>query len=522
MIYQPENVTGMWDPSVVYHDGRWFMFYMIGKNPGEWHRKAMCLAVSDDAVHWEEIGPIVDHRDLPIPVKAGRVWRTADRFMMNHGSIVTSEEGVRQDCIKFWESDDLRKWRSRGEDNLVFADQRWYGVRWDCMDVIPRIPGRTDSGYWGYLTADQRPDWPYFSVGMLQSEDGVSWSVLPPPIFDWGDVPQQGMEVGGCEYICAKYYLILSSRFNYLGNRGYSMFTFISEGPTGPFRPDREAFRLCGTSAVDTLWLSAFCRSPEEPLISTYMCREPIGEDVWFAPLKKAIVDSAGHLRLGYWDGNGSLKGDPITVDFSGNTVLVAGTPTNAGNRTDATTTGIECNSRAAGNTIELWARTRPYRGQLNGPMTVVLLANAFDFDRGLVMEGSVEVTDCSADALVKAHLVPAIFGFYLQTTGTQGVAIELGTTGVTEIGLLSPTGAEQLFESLDVTGRGCATVAGIAAGADVPFRLLVRKDMFELYLDDLFVQSFYLPSPGTGTVGFLVQNGSGRVKDVRCWTMNL
>ena len=63
MIYQPEVVTAMWDPSVMYHDSTWYMFYMIGKNPGEWNRKAMCLAISVDAVHWEEIGPIVDHRD---------------------------------------------------------------------------------------------------------------------------------------------------------------------------------------------------------------------------------------------------------------------------------------------------------------------------------------------------------------------------------------------------------------------------------------------------------------------------
>ena len=54
-------VTGMWDPSVVYYEGSWFMFYMIGKNPGEWHRRAMCLATSDDAVHWNEIIPVVDH-----------------------------------------------------------------------------------------------------------------------------------------------------------------------------------------------------------------------------------------------------------------------------------------------------------------------------------------------------------------------------------------------------------------------------------------------------------------------------
>ena len=500
----------MWDPSIVFYDDTWFMFYMIGKNPGEWHRKAMCLAVSNDAVHWREIGPVVDHRELDIPIKAGRVWRTADRFMMNHGSIVTSPEGERRDCIKFWESEDLRTWKSRGEKNFVFADQRWYGVRWDCMDVIPRIPGRTDSGFWGYLTADQLPDWPYFSVGMLQSEDGISWSVLPPPVFDWGDMPQQGMEVGGCEYIDGKYYLILSSRFNYLGHGGYSMFTFISDGPTGPFRPDTEAFRLCGTSNVDALWLSAFCRSPEGPLVSMYLCREPIGEDVWFTPLKKAVVDSRGHLRMGYWRGNEALKGREVPFDLPAAKILY---PEGAAD---------ECSFQAAAGALELHGRSRPYRGRLNGPMTVVQLANDFVLDSGLVMEGSLKVTDSASDALVKAHLIPTVAGFFLQTAPGEGIAIQLETMGVTEIGLLNLTGPEPVFDSLDKTGRGCATVAGITPDADIFFRLLVRKDMFELYLNDLFVQTFFLPSPGTGRVGFLVRNGSVRVKNIGCWEMNL
>lgn len=285
---------------------------------------------------------------------------------------------------------------------------------------------------------------------MLQSEDGIDWSVLPPPVFDWGDLPQQGKEVGGCQFIDGRYYLILSSRFGYLGNGGYSMFTCISEGPSEPFRPDLEAFRLCGTSSTDALWLAAFCRTPDETLISESLCREPIGPDEWFTPLKKAVVDEDRHLRIDYWRGNEAMKGKTVKTDPQSYSLLWP----NGENE--------ECRYSVENGLIQLHARRKGNRSVQTIPLTALLLDTEYDADEGVVLEGTMRVVGMSSDTLVKAHIRPSSAGLYIDTASRQGMAIQFETLGVTRIGLLDFSTPEPRFELQDLTGRGHATVARI------------------------------------------------------------
>jgi hypothetical protein len=90
-----------------------------------------------------------------------------------------------------------------------------------------------------------------------------------------------------------------------------------------------------------------------------------------------------------------------------------------------------------------------------------------------------------------------------------------------TRIGRLTTRGDGTLmFSSEDVTGKGCATVTGVEDGRQHTFRLLCRMEMFELYIDDLLVQT-YARQPGSGKVGFLVGNAQAEFSNLEAWTMS-
>jgi len=152
-----------------------------------------------------------------------------------------------QDTLRFYESPDLRHWTYLASTN---PDPRWHvpTARWDHMYIIPKEKGRPPAGFWGYPVAIVRPELPR-GVGMSQSPDGRSCKTLPPAPVEWGDIPQNDFEWGGCERIGGRYYLI-GGTGPCLANAGCSMFVFTADSPRGPFRPDAEAYRLCGSSGV--------------------------------------------------------------------------------------------------------------------------------------------------------------------------------------------------------------------------------------------------------------------------------
>ena len=83
------------------------------------------------------------------------------------------------------------------------------------------------------------------------------------------------------------------------------------------------------------------------------------------------------------------------------------------------------------------------------------------------------------------------------------------------------PPDGKPVFTSDDVTGKGCATVTGIEPGHEHTFRLLVRMGFFELYIDDLLMQTFRYKS-GAGKVGFLVHDAKAEFSDLKAWKMSL
>ncbi len=121
MVFKPEK-GAMWDPSVLWHDGKYYAFMMYNKDGGDGLAAGNCLlATSTDGVHWEDQGPVIDERGRPDGATFFKcfVARCGDKFIMDHG--VARPQG--QDLMRFYQSKDLRHW-----DYITSTepDNRWY------------------------------------------------------------------------------------------------------------------------------------------------------------------------------------------------------------------------------------------------------------------------------------------------------------------------------------------------------------------------------------------------------------
>jgi len=482
MLYRAPEGT-LKDNCVIWDNGVYHLFTMYrhelrDRDQDQW--RSVWSATSTDGVHWKELGPVI--KDAPFGIYAMRVWKAGDKFIMDHGSFT----GEAQDVLKLWESADLEHWTYMGPE---FDIRRPDGQRIDHMDVITE----TEAGktvYYGYSVG-----------GMLRSEDGIKWTWL-------GDVPLTGkidirvvQEPGGCQRIGNMYYLLVGGFFP--GNYEYAVGTYISEKPTGPFRPDYPALRLNGYSGRNlvALW-AGYCRKPDELLLTNYILDQ--SEDFWWhAPLKAAVVDEEGHLHMGYWKGNEALKGTELPCDISRVQPAMSMAP------------------KTTSSTLTLAAAPFPQvrwitPGSPN--WSYAFLDPPLKTEKGLVIE-------CSIKAKALHGLFPPAIGICLERPNQEATVILFEAWGQTELGTwrwnARVAGMPVGFESEDKTGFGCATVAGITPDKTCRFRLLYRRGIFECYLDDLLVQT-YAAKDFTGRIGFIVQDGEGTFSDLKAWEMSL
>jgi hypothetical protein len=475
MIFKPRT-GAMWDPSILWHNGKYHAFMMYNKDGDNGLGAGHCLlATSADGVHWKDEGGVINEGVRPDGAAFFKcfVAKCGDRFIMDHG--VARQQG--QDVMRFHQSKDLRFW-----DHIASSepDARWYSrERWDHMYILPKVDGKPEAGYWGYIVAVSKE--PNQLPAMMESRDGITWEAMPPARTSWGATPKRAyLEYGGCERIGGKHYLI-GGVHEYMGNKGYAMYTFVADHPRGPFRPDAEAFRLCGNSGKFVAWLAAWARGKDELLISNYASPHPYDRAPWLLPLRKPVVDKNGHLRMAWWKGNETLKGRPLA-------------------------TGRK--------KIILDGKGKP------GSYDVFCLARIRSA-AGVILEG---VLQARALACGDNEPRPAV-GFVIQGQAGQAMAVQMGIGAPdgreTHIGPLSirPDGTH-MFSSEDVTGKGCATVTGVEDGRRHTFRLLRRMGLFELYIDDMLMQT-YTCEPDSDPVGLLVCNARAEFSNLRAWTMD-
>ncbi len=505
MLYRPSQ--GIFkDNCVFFHEGRYYLFSMYSALDGNHDDRNgynhVWQAVSEDGVRWRDAGPVIS---APFLVWAMGVWQAGDRFYLNHGSFTGTGT---QNVLRFWESADLRNWTYMGEEADLNPDPRWYDPdsRFDCMDVISTEEGGRRS-YHGIASGPG---------GWLRSDDGVHWEGRPPSRFEFGSLQPAGdypFEIAGWLPIDGKVYL-LGSRPGYAGNRGYCVFTLTGDSVYGPFRPDAGAYRLSGHSGRSVHLWARPCRTGRELLASSYMYDGwgyRMG-DVWLPPLKRFSTDGDGHLRLAYWRQNEALKGKRLDAgvtrlrEYPGPGQSPAGSVDVdvSGSRLEATV-GPE----------HRWID--PHRP----PLAVFLLPEELPSESGIVLEAKVSIT-CES----KLGTTSAV-GLFLEEAPHLGTAVLWESCGLTRTGQLNLNGAEAEFTEEDLIGPGCAP-PGLQLDKTHRLRLLLRRNMFEIYLDDLYVQTFNTSRiPGqTGAVprrvGLVVQNGQAVIEGLAAWEMTL
>ena len=284
MFFQSGSYRTQWDTWLYDHEGRYYLFILAG--PGG-NFDGVGMATSPDGVHWTDRGYVLRKAAGVTWLGTGSTWKSPGyekdgKFFLNF----SEWRGDRQ-TIFFAESKDLLHWTRLGAAYEFKQDARWYEPkgRWDCIYTIARPGG----GLLGYWTADPkgRP-----GVGFGESRDGVHWTALPPPPFL--DGAPHG-ECGAVERFGKRYFMMLGA--------GGEMLTLVAERPEGPFRPARKNYHLLGGHT----YFSRFFPTPDGILVNHHS----IAGGVYFAPLKQAVVDDQGALRLKWWKGNERLKHRP-------------------------------------------------------------------------------------------------------------------------------------------------------------------------------------------------------------------
>ena len=471
MIYKPAK-GAIWDPSVFWYEGKYYVVFMY--NPeGEPGINAKCgfIAYSDDGVHWHDGWEITPEPTGPYGGMFYKAFigRVGGRFVMNHG--VLQPHGW-QDTLRYYESTNLKDWNYIGSN---MPDPQWYlpTGRWDHMYILPKDEQDPSLGYYGYPVATPKPGLPR-GCGMCETTDGRSWKILPPPAFDWGNVTPMDMEIGGVERLSGKYVMLGGCSTN----NGYLVHTLVSDSPAGPFRPDKETYRLCGnlTLATDQCghrWrasqLAAWARCREgEKLISNY-AQSITG--TWMLPLRKPVFDGL-RLRLGWWEENERLKGKRLPISFSPITI-------DASSGRQMKQIGLD-----------------------------------FNPSEGVILEGTFK-------AGISGSYPFAGFSFSGDDGRFLDIRLELGEKDKrrTCIGWWN---VKDGFTAADEIGEGCASVRGAEANADNRFRLLVRQGLFELYLNDFLVQTYFLNERCDGKIWLLVNDSRVEFSSLKVYNMQI
>lgn len=466
MMFKPRKVFSMWDNWLWYQDGTYYAYYLTmgaTKRQG-WHGQGVALATSKDGVHWDEHGVVIPKDPGATGLGSGAVWKAADfektgRFIMNYSTWF--DWCIESQNIRFAESTDLVHWRKLGPRREFKADPRWYATwpkhknaRWDCIYPVARPGG----GLYGYWTAVPKKS-PGFGFG--ETLDGVHWRALPPPaISETG----QG-EVGAIERIGDRYYMM------YHGGG----LMLVSDSPKGPFvavEKNREFFR-------GHAYFTRFFPTPEALLVNhqSWPRGDCVGEgSVRLAPLKKAVQDGEGTVRLAWWEGNEKLKGRPVAV-----------------------APGL----RREGRT--------PF---------VQYLKTGFDAGQGLVLEGTLPLASAFPrkwPAQFGVEHFPAgapMSGLYLECEPQRGSCILCSPNGVTEVGLTDADGS--------FIKRELRFDRALSLGRTAPFRLLLKGSMLEFYVADILMLVYSLPQPSTGRIGLIGRAGAAGARGWRAWEFSI
>lgn len=457
MFFKPRKNKNLWDTYVLFNDGTYYLYYLVS-DPGNLY--GICLATSRDGALWDEHGMIIHRSEDARWMAMGSIvkspnFETDRKFYMNISEWRGPKDDEGQQTIFAMESTDLVHWTFLGKQHEFAPDPRWYRAnegnhsRWDGINAVARPTG----GYYAFLTANPKDFHPGYGFG--ESLDGIDWQALPPTPLEWGTrAPMNNIEVGGVTAFNGRYYMMVGTwgLEQYEGHGG--MLTFTSRTLEGPYQPAEHNFHLLTSTEHLHAYFTRFCPTPAGTLVNYQLI--PRREDCYFAPFKRAVVDSQGTLRLAYWEGNERLKGNQLYVS--------------------------------------------PAVYQSDGE---TLVGDWGILGSGVILEGTIHFPTVSSNSAVE---------FHIECDGTESTLLRIFRSGVVEIG--PKTNNETV-----ATPSPWSRIDRQLLQDDSPsFRLWIDKTTLELYVNDYLIQSFSLHGYATGRVFCSCTPATGHLSGLKVW----
>ena len=473
LMFHSSSVIDEWDTWAFVENGTFYAFYLVLQN-GTWFADSFGVATSVDGTHFKDHGVVFTGRCLKPPcgkrpwqggfwMGSGSIWKDINgRYVVNW-----SQDRAGTENISFAVSRDLIHWT--GVDEVYSPDPRYYkthasnGVRWDCIYSIPAsTTASLRDGYprLGYWTATTLGCGPYGlcnqTMGFGKTHDGLTWEALPSPVMQPPTV--HWTEVGAVEYVPGpKSTNSSNGRYFALlgGNPANQAAEMIVYSAAQPGGPFIGARKnKVILPAAKSCYFARFFRGPNMELLVTHQSFSHVGR-TFIAPYKAVDLDSEGTMRLVWWAKNEKLKGSQLP----------------------ATTNST---------------------GFFTPPVNVSV---------GAVFEATFHLPAARAPLLQWP-------GFLLSQQGAGATLVALDAAGRCVIAnvtsAVTPTNPAVEFtwnREVDLW----------VSGAAVRVRLLYRRDMLELYVDDILLPVFLMPR-GTGEVRLTNAKAPG----VRRWNMSL
>ena len=262
------------------------------------------------------------------------------------------------------------------------------------------------------------------------------------------------------------------------------MYVLSSQSQTGPYRLDPGQRLLLGNSPKRLNYFARFYRCGDQLLLNHHTVPRQPGGESYFSPLKTVHCDATGILSLHWWPGNEALRGRPLPVllegcDFYG--LRSAECPVEAGR--------LHLAAAAGG---------------------LAILPVKYDLARGVILE---------AELTFHASRGPlGSVGFFIEggPIGAGTLFLAQSDDRLTVGPYSSPTGDGYAFQPED------AKPLPFKPEQTMRWRLLLRNEFAELYVDDELIQGYTLPHVPAGRLGFVIEAGTATVANIRGWEMSL
>ncbi|MCD7036456.1 sucrose-6-phosphate hydrolase [Metabacillus sp. GX 13764] len=133
---EPYEKNGCYSGSAIVNDGRLYLFYTGNvKNEAGERETYQCMAVSEDGIHFEKKGPVINlPEEYTAHFRDPKVWKKEDKWYMVLGAQTLEKKGA----AVLFSSRDLENWKHIGK--IAGSGMNGlgdFGYMWECPDLFP-------------------------------------------------------------------------------------------------------------------------------------------------------------------------------------------------------------------------------------------------------------------------------------------------------------------------------------------------------------------------------------------------